>query len=178
MKKNLIALLIVALVSVGLFADPITDSFTVTTTIGSINNMKVTEEDVSTKAWSSLKDFTNFGVTSSNLNTGAAIAYLTTQSNNRKGYKISISATAMANTVLTGHDITYINYTVYLGDDTDGLPTNNGTTATKADVVTVSGLTTKTEVSYPIKIQVDSSQFAAAVDGSYSGTVTFNYVAN
>ena len=140
--------------------------------------MKVTEEDVSTKAWSSLKDFTNFGVTSSNLNTGAAIAYLTTQSNNRKGYKISISATAMANTVLTGHDITYINYTVYLGDDTDGLPTNNGTTATKADVVTVSGLTTKTEVSYPIKIQVDSSQFAAAVDGSYSGTVTFNYVAN
>lgn len=177
MKKILILILSLFMM-VGLFADPITDSFTVTTTIGSINNMKVTEEDVSTKAWSSLKDFTNFGVTSSNLNTGAAIAYLTTQSNNRKGYKISISATAMANTVLTGHDITYINYTVYLGDDTDGLPTNNGTTATKADVVTVSGLTTKTEVSYPIKIQVDSSQFAAAVDGSYSGTVTFNYVAN
>ena len=177
MKKNLIALLIVALVSVGLFADPITDSFTVTTTVTSKNNMKVTEEDVSTKAWSSLTDFTNFGVTSTNLNTGAAIAYLTTQSNNRKGYKISIAATAMANAAMEGYAITYINYTVYLGTDTTGLQTTNGTEATK-DVITVSELTTLTEVSYQIKIKVDADQFAAAVDGTYTGTVTFNYIAN
>ncbi len=180
MKKNLIVLLVIALVSVGLFADP-TDSFTVTTSVSSTNNMKVTAEDVNdsdSPAYGSLTDFTDFGVNGTNLNTGEAIAYLTTQSNNRKGYKISIAATAMASTVLSDHDITYINYTVYLGTDTTGLPTTNGTEATKADVVTVSALTTLTEVSYPIKIKVDADQFAAAVDGSYTGTVTFNYVAN
>jgi len=184
MKKNLIVLLIIALVSVGLFAaDPpatATDSFTVTTTISGINNMKVTTTAVGTdsKTYSQLADFSNYAINSaSDLSPSTAIAYLSTQTNNRNGYKISLTVTAMKSTPTTGA-VSYINYTIFLADDTVGQVTDNGTAKTKSNVIQQGALTGLTEKSYPIKITVNPDQYAAAVEGSYTGTVTFDYVAN
>jgi len=184
MKKNLIALLIVALVSVGLFAaDPATanDSFTVTTSISGINNMKVTTTAVGTdgKTYSQLADFSNYAINSaSDLSPSAPIAYLSTQTNNRNGYKISLTVTAMKSPGATTATDSYINYTIFLGTDTTGLATGNGTEKTKSDVIQQGALGGLTEKSYPIKIAVkDADEYAAAVEGSYTGTVTFNYTA-
>lgn len=182
MKKNLIALLIVALVTVGLFAaDPVTanDSFTVTTSISGINNMKVTTTAVGTdgKTYSQLADFSNYAINSaSDLSPSAPIAYLSTQTNNRNGYKISLTVTAMKSTPTSGA-VSYINYTIFLGADTVGQKTDDGTAKTKSDVIEQGALGGLTEKSYPIKITVDADEYAAAVEGSYTGTVTFNYTA-
>jgi len=180
MKKNLIALLIVALVAVGLFAANPTDSFTVTTSISGINNMKVTTTAVGTdnKTYSDLSGFSNYAINSaSDLSPETAIAYLSTQTNNRNGYKISLTVTAMKSTLTGGND-SYINYTIFLADDTDGQVTDDGTAKTKSNVIQQGALTGLSEKSYPIKITVDADEYAAAVEGSYTGTVTFNYVAN
>ncbi len=185
MKKNLIAILIIALVSVGLFADdPVTpatatDSFTVTTSIGGINNMKVTTTAVGTddKTFDDLSDFSTYEIEDADdLNPSTAIAYLSTQTNNRNGYKISLTVTAMKSTPTSGA-VSYINYTIFLAGDTDGQTTANGTAKTKSDVIQQGALTKLTEKSYPIKITVDADEYAAAVEGTYTGTVTFNYTA-
>jgi hypothetical protein len=182
MKKNLIVLLVIALVSVGLFAaDPpaaptATDSFTVQTNVLGVNEMQVTEGDIGTATtWTGATTYQGYGISNENpiLAPTAPIAYLSVISNRRAGYTISLTVAAMKSTV--GSVDSYINYDIKLNNTT--VSTNNGTAVTKDEIIVVQSLTGLTGISYPINLTVNATQFAAAVEGDYTGTVTFNYTA-
>ncbi len=179
MKKTLIAtLMIFAFVTVGVLADPpanptATDSFTVGATIEARNDMQVTVQDLNgATSWDNIDTYQGYGVSTPNpvLSPTTPIAYLSVISNRRTGYKISMKVEAMVD------DGKYINYTVSLnGED---VTTNNGTAVTSTDIIEVSSLGGLTGVSYPIGLSINETQYNAAVEGSYVGTVTFNYTAN
>ena len=113
------------------------------------------------------------GVTTSGTQTFNA--WLSTMSNNRTGYTVSMSATAMKSTV-SGQADSYINYTVTV--NTKSITTNKGTAVSPVDVITVTSLSALAVQSHKIALSVDQTTFNAAVQGSYSGTVTFTYTAN
>lgn len=176
MKKYLLTtLLIISLVGFMVFAVDATDNFTLSTTIGATNLMKVTTAAIGANtltAYNGLTDFTNFPVTAANLDTGNPIAYLTTLTNNRLGYSIAVKVLAMESTAADY----YINYTLYVGpslsvttDDDDEVTAN-----TTIDENTFSALTGN---SYAIKVKIDADDFNAAPNDTYTGTVTFNYTA-
>jgi hypothetical protein len=181
MKKNLIALLVIALVSVGLFAVDPTAGFDVTASVGATNEIKVTKIAVTTAAAFDLA--TNaFGsshtVTAGGPQTGLA-AYVSTKSNNRGGYTISMSATSMKSGA-QGETPAYINYTVSVtaGSEVSSITTTSGTTAaSKTDFITVSSLNALTVQSYLIELSVNATEFTNAVEGEYSGNITFTFSA-
>lgn len=107
MKKNLVALLLVlAVVSVGLFAGPTVaeKTFQLSTTISAINQMKFTAGSVSTRQefLGDTKDLSG-GVAVGNgaedvvkvvdEETFYDVAYISTMSNYRKGFYVTMSAT-------------------------------------------------------------------------------------
>lgn len=180
MKKNIIAvLLVIALSTVAAFAatNPANSSFDVKTNVGGINKMKITTAafpaNGNPSAFDSAAAFTGPLVVSAS---GAQTfsAYLSTMSNNRVGYKVTMSATAMSSTVSSA--TAYINYTV--GVNNKSLTTAGATAVTPVEVITVSSLTGLASQSHQISLSVDATSFDAAVEGSYSGTVTFTYTAN
>ena len=179
MKKNIIAvLLVIALSTAAAFAatNPPASSFDVQTSVSGINKMKITAAAFSGTTPSSFDSATAYagplGVTASGAQTFSA--YLSTMSNNRVGYKVTMGATAMSSTVSSA--TAYINYTV--GVNSKSLTTAGATVVTPVEVITVSSLTGLASQSHAISLSVDSVSFDAAVEGSYSGTVTFTYTAN
>jgi hypothetical protein len=174
MKKTILTtLLILAIATTSIFA--VTDSFTVTTTVAEIGNMKiVTTSGVPTdNAFTGLTDFINLPVTSSG--DKGTVAYMATISNKRTGYTVTMVATPM--TSGTGASTSYIDYTVGCG--TQSIVTKGALPAvvTGTAVDTISSLTVLTGKSLPINLSVDGPTFAAAVSGSYTGTVTFTFTA-
>lgn len=183
-NKLIITLLLITTISIGLVADPPpanpTTSFGVTTSISGINDMKITNTTVDTTTYGNPNY--SFGGTvaiassgdNANMDSNGNVsfaAYISTLSNNRKGYTITMSATALTS---EGTPPATINYTVTV---------NNVSYATKTDtaavdVLTVSSLGELDTESLPISVQVVRSEYDSAVQGSYTGTVTFNYVAN
>ncbi|ADY12420.1 hypothetical protein [Sphaerochaeta globosa] len=178
MKKNIIAvLLIVTIFTVGLFAatNPADSSFDVSTTIQGINKMKITAEVFTGTSPGSFNTADGFdsplGVTEAG--SQDFDAYLSTLSNNRTGYTVTMEATAMASTVSS---ITaYIDYTVGVNGVT--FTTDGATAGTAVDVITVASLTGLSSESHQISLSVDQTSFDAAVEGTYEGTVTFTYTA-
>ncbi|ADY12423.1 hypothetical protein [Sphaerochaeta globosa] len=177
MKKNIVAvLLVIALSTVSAFAvDPA--SFNVSTAVNGINKMKITQAAFSGTTPASFNSALAFvgplGVTTSGPQTFSA--YLSTMSNNRIGYKVTMGATAMTSAV-AGQTTSYINYTV--GVNTKSLTTAGATVVTPVEVITVASLTGLASQSHAISLSVDATSFDAAVEGTYSGTVTFTYTAN
>lgn len=107
---------------------------------------------------------------------GTTNAWLSTLSNNRAGFSVSMKASAM-NSSLSGQADAYINYTVSC--NTASVTTNNGTEGTATNpVVTYPALTSVTSTSNKISLSVNQTDFDKAVSGSYTGTVTFIYTAN
>lgn len=177
MKKTIAILMILVLAGVGLFAAA-TDNFTVTTDVAPIDKMTVstvefTGTDEST--FDNLTAYTNFAVTTQ-AGTKTGTGWLSTLSNNRKGYQVTMKATAMTSTEIS--PAAYINYEVECNAVT--LTTNNGTTVTAATPVVniTSPVTAIGSTSNEISVTVNAAQYAAAVAGSYTGTVTFTYTAN
>ena len=170
MKKNIIALLLVlAVVSFGVFAAPSPATFTVTTTVNDNSFMGVTEETYGTLGvGGEYTAFENLGVTASGEQTFEA--YITSYSNHPAGYTLSMSATAMSNTT----NAAVIHYTV--GANSKSYDTETNTTA--VDLFTTSALTAITGSSHELSLTVDADSFDAATTGSYTGTVTFTYTAN
>ena len=177
MKKNLIVLLVIALVTVGLFAaDPTNASFQVTADVSGINLMKITTAKYE---GSSPTDFANnttvpiyagpLSVTASGAQTLSA--YISTMSNSRSGYHVTMTATAMKSTV--GSVDAYINYTV--AANTKSITTNGATAVAGVKVIEKTSLSGLAVESHLITLTVDQTTFDAAVEGSYSGTVTFEY---
>lgn len=170
MKKNIIALLLVlAVVSFGVFAAPSPAEFTVTTTVNDNSFMGVTEETYATLGvGGEYTAFTNLGVTASGSQTFEA--YITSYSNNPGGYKLSMSATAMSNST----NAAVIHYTV--GANSKSYDTETDTTA--VELFTTSALTAIIGSSHKLSLTVDADSFDAATTGSYTGKVTFTYTAN
>jgi hypothetical protein len=97
-------------------------------------------------------------------------------SNNRAGYKVTMTATAMKSTLQDQADA-YINYTVTVNSKT--ITTTDATSnPASQDVITVASLAGLSSQSHAITLSVDQTSFEAAVQGSYTGTVTFTYTAN
>jgi hypothetical protein len=186
MKKNLIALLIVALVTVGLFAatNPSNAEFTVKTTIDGINDMRITKTPVALSTFDTANNlFTELSIGGA---TGAAVdtttgvvtfnAYISTRSNNRKGYTVKLSATPMTSAP-SGQTSAEINYTVAVaGDEAGSFDTAEDTTA--VEVIVVESLSAVGVESRKISLTVDADEYTTAVEGTYTGIVTFNYIAN
>ncbi len=180
MKKNIVAvLLVIALSTAAAFAatNPPSSSFDVTTNVGGINKMKITAAafpaNGNPSAFDSAAAFAGpLGVTASGAQTFSA--YLSTMSNNRVGYKVTMSATAMSSTVSSA--TAYINYTV--GVNNKSLTTAGATAVTPVEVITVSRLTGLASQSHQISLSVDATSFDAAIEGCCSGSVTFTYTAN
>ena len=188
MKKNLIVLLIVTLLTGGLFADvPENTSFDVTTTVAGIDEMGITKTAMT---------LANFDITASNLFTTLTIggtagstvnattgavsfdAYLSTRSNNRSGYTVKVSATPMV-TEAVGQTTPTINYTVSVaGTGAEGSTSASYNTASNTSAIEVIDINSLEETgvqSRKISLTVNMTDYNAAVQGSYTGTVTFVY---
>lgn len=177
MKKNIIAaLLILVLASFGVYAaDPSPSSFDVTTTVAGINLMKLTTAEFTQTSPGQFASATAYTgpLTISTYGSQTFSAWLSTMSNSRSGYKVTMTATAMKSSVQDQADA-YINYTVTV--NTKSITTNNASsTPASVDVITVTSLTGLAKQSHQIALTVDQTSFEAALEGSYSGTVTFTY---
>ena len=188
MKKNLVALLLVlAVVSVGVFAagpDVGAAKFDLKTTVNAINQMKFTAAAQSTKDGfiGDTKDLTG-GVAVGNDGTDVvkvdgnfySVAYISTMSNYRKGFQVDMKVEAMKST-LEGIN-NYINYTVMLDtDEGTETTTNNGTPVQLNKVIdNTAGFSTLTFNSRLVKVKINKDQFDNAVQGEYTGTVTFSW---
>ncbi|MFA5446870.1 MAG: hypothetical protein WC233_01175 [Sphaerochaeta sp.] len=177
MKKNLIALLVVlALVTVGVFAVD-NASFDVKTSVAGINEMRLTAAKFTgtTKAaFTSAAGYAGPLTITTNLE-NENFAYISTLSNSRVGYKVTMSATAMKSTV--GSVDAFIHYTVTAAGesvDTSGADQGPGSDA-KVIINTLAGMDAVASQSHAISLDVDPVTFDAAVEGEYTGTVTFTW---
>jgi hypothetical protein len=175
MKKNIVALLLVALVaSVSLFAVADAD-LNLSTTINGINYMKLTEAEfkpstASTSAYNLATANATTETVSSAADTGT-IAWLSILTNKRTGFTVDISATALKSST-TGNNYV-IDYKITCGSAyvyTNGAPS--------APSITVSSITGLSAFSYAVSADLDDTQYAAALEDTYTGTVKFTYTAN
>ncbi len=175
-KKITIALAITLILSVGLlFADnPAPASFDVTTNVAGINRLKITTAAFSgnPSQFDAADAFTSLVIESAGAQTFSA--YLSTLSNNRQGYTVSMGATAMTSEV-SGQATSYINYTVSANGSS--VATNGATAVPAVTVIDQGPLAGLSSQSHQIALSVDQESFDAAVQGSYTGTVTFEYAA-
>ncbi len=196
MKKKLIALLVVAVVTTGLFAfgpggdpepgdfigSPGPSSFDVTTTVEGINLMKITKAAFS----GTTKDaFTGAAAYAGELKVTTSgsqtfDAYISTLSNSRIGYKVTMSATPMTSTTGEGQNAVTasIHYTVTANSqsvDTSGKSGGPGAGAKVIINTLTDGLDGVAPASHQISLTVDKDTFDAAVEGEYAGTVTFTW---
>lgn len=173
MKKTILAaLLILAIASTSVFAVP-DGTFDVSTTIGEIGKMKVSALEIAGNTDTNYTDsglFTELEISSFGDQTFEA--YLTTLSNKRSGYEVTMNATAMKSEATP---TTYIDYTVTCNDKSvTTLGDRVNTVVKPVDVASISELTGQSSL---ITLTVDQTTFEKAVSGKYVGTVTFNYTA-
>lgn len=179
MKKLISAILVLALASFAIFAD--TDFFEVETKVEGVNMMKITAEEYNSttptpEGFEGVDAFEGPLVINAAGDQQSFTAYLSTLSNNRTGYTVSMTATAMKSSITSQADA-YINYTVTVQGG-GSITTNNTTSSpTSVDVITVLSLTELAVQSRKISLTVDTTSYNSAVEGSYSGTVTFTYTA-
>lgn len=176
MKKILLAALILLITTSALFAATV-DTFTVSTVVGNVDLMAVSTTKytgTTTATFDNLTPFTTLGVSSGGTQT--VNAWLSTLSNNRNGFSVTMKASAMKSSV-AGQANAYINFTV--SSNTASVTTNNAIEVTAANpVVAYPSLTEVTSTSSKINLTVNQGDFDKALSGSYTGSVTFIYTAN
>jgi hypothetical protein len=176
MKKTLLLLLSI------LFCSPVFPVSTepskidVSTVVQGINRMKITASPFSGNP----AQFENAPVYTGPLEITAPgeqdfSAYLSIISNNHNGYTVSMSATSMTYAV-TGQASAYIDYTVTVNGQS--IITNEATSVAPVDVITVPTMSGLGSQSHKIYINVNQADFASAVEGTYTGMVTFQYTSN
>ena len=177
MKKTLLLAVFILLITTSAVFAATTDNFIVTTVVGNVDLMTVSNTEytgTTVDTFEKLTPFTKLAITSGGTQT--VNAWLSTLSNNRDGFSISMMASAMKSSV-AGKDNAYINYTVSC--NTVSVTTNGGSVVTSAKpVVAYSSLSKVTSTSNKISLTVDQDSFDKALSGSYTGTVTFVYTAN
>jgi uncharacterized protein YxeA len=185
MKKSIIALLVIMLVaSVSLFAVVATTTTTTTeslksdltlqTDIAGINYMKLTASSFApeTPTVKAFEDATaNEEVEKfSSAEEVKDLAYLSILTNKRTGFSIYITATQLEN---ESQDYK-IDYKVTC-DDTYFYASKP---MTGIAISETEGITSLSAFTYPISIDLDDDQYAAALEDEYTGTVTFTYKTN
>ncbi len=183
MKKNIIAtLLVLAISSVAIFAVAAANGqFDVVTSVGGIHEIKLVTVGTTvptTKAGFDgiSADNSDFTVDDNNYDSVQTIRQLLSMSNNRNGYYMTLSATAMM-ADLGSTEFAYINYDVVAGGAS--LTTNDATEVDAVDNIYDSGtLTGMNFYSTNVTVEVAAEEYENAVTGSYSGTITFNLFAN
>ncbi len=177
MGKGLFVCFLIATLGFSLLAATSADQLDLATVVAEIGLMKITSAPVSSGAPSALTNYNNapelttYGVTGSGDN--GVIAYVTTLSNKRAGYYITVFATAMASG--TSPNISYINYKITCPNGY--YETANATVPPAITIIDVSNLTVISASSVPISLYVEPTSFNAAVAGSYEGKVTFTFTA-
>ena len=175
MKKIFITIFLVILLgSATLFA--VTDTFDVTTTVAALGKIMVTEETVgiapfTETAFDALDAYGDLAISSSGSQTFTA--YMSTISNSRSGYTVTMGATSMISPGSPADS--YIDYTVSV--NSVDLTTTGATAVSDVTVLTVGSLAGIAAQSHAIALSIDATTFAAAVSGTYTGTVTFTYAA-
>jgi hypothetical protein len=179
MKKTIITLLVVALVaSASIFAtvNPADVSLNLNTTINGINKMALTNAALSTSTEAAYGTnaatanlVTSKTITSSG--TTGTIAYLNILTNKRTGFKVTIDAAPLASS--TSGNSYKINYVLTAGTATyDTSATSNST-----NVITGGTITGLKAYSYAVSAVINSTEYAAALEDTYSANVKFTYAA-
>ncbi|NLZ77617.1 MAG: hypothetical protein GX911_06580 [Spirochaetales bacterium] len=174
MKKLITLLIILTLATGGIFASP--DAFLeFSTLVDQIQGMKITASQftgTSLEALANAEEVTSYTVTSGG---SFEVGWISVISNNRTGYEVTMSATAMASTETP---VSYINYTISLGT---AMITTNGATPVSLQppsyVFKVASLDSLTPNSRKITLIVSDDALNSAVEGQYTGTVTFSFTA-
>jgi hypothetical protein len=181
MKKTIAILLVLAISSVAIFAANATGQFDVVTNVGGIHEIKLvtvgTTVPTNKGAFDGLAaDNSVFTVDDNNYDSVQTVRQLISMSNNRNGYYMTLSATAME-ADLGSSEFAYINYDVTAGGAS--LTTNDAASVDAAANIYDSGaLTGMNFYSTNVTVDVDAEEYENAVTGSYSGTITFNLIAN
>jgi len=176
MKKILLLAALILLTTTYSLFSATTDNFVVTTEVGKVDLMTVSKTlytGTTVASFEALIPFTTLAINSGGAQTFNA--WLSTLSNNRAGFKVSLQASAMKSTI--GQADAFINYTVSCGG-ASVLTSNAATVTSTGYVVAFPGLTTVTKTSSKISLTINQTDFDKAVSGSYIGTVTFVYEAN
>ena len=173
MKKTFITILLVLLfIATPMFA--VTDTFNVTTTVADVGLIKITEAVSSTATVTAFNALTAYGDLAISTSGGQTFtAYMSTISNSRSGYEVTMDATPMKSTVLAVDS--YIDYTVTV--NSVALTTTGSTPVAGVTILDVASLTGIATQSHAVALSIDATTFDAAVSGSYTGTVTFTYAA-
>ena len=181
MRKTLIFTFLLILITTLLTAaDPSPATFSVSTKISAINDMKITSEPVDEESFSDPN--TTFSGSVSIVGSGSGqnmdgdgnvsfSAFVSTLSNNRAGYTIKMSATPLTS---EGTPPATINYIVTVED----VPFDTKEDTIAVDVFTVQSLGELNVESLPISVRLYRDEFDSAVAGTYIGSVTFEYVAD
>jgi hypothetical protein len=175
MKKLITLLIVFTLATGGIFAAEA--SFDITTTVAPINGMKITTAKFTGSTLEALNNasgVSSYTVTKSGYQSNFS-GWISVVSNNREGYKVTMSATAMTSTV--GTTTSYINYTVFFGTQLT-FTTNGAAQVSPITVLEKSSLTSLSGNSREIGLDIDPTSFNNAVEGQYTGTVTFTFQAN
>lgn len=152
----------------------VTDTFNVTTTVADIGFIKITEaaSTVATAtAFNALDAYGDLAISSSGAQTFTA--YMSTLSNSRSGYTVTMGATSMVSTGTPADS--YIDYTVTV--NSVSLTTTGATGVPAVNILTIPSLAGIATETHAIALSIDATTFDAAVSGSYTGTVTFTYAA-
>lgn len=183
-RKLFIALILITTITISLTANPQanpTSGFDVKTTISPVNNMKITNAEVDVSTYHNPNnDFKGTVVIASsgegqNMDASGNVAfsaYISTLSNNRKGYSVMMSATPLTST--SESFTATINYTVSSG----GASFFTKTDTNAVEVIEVTNLTELDTESLPISVAVERNEYDSAVAGTYVGTITFEYIAS
>ncbi|MFA5446872.1 MAG: hypothetical protein WC233_01185 [Sphaerochaeta sp.] len=179
MKRTFLTIFLL-ITAISLFAATPNATFEVSASIAGINDMKITNTAVDVPTYNNPNNAFEGTVAISTSGEGSNMdssgnvafsAYISTLSNNRSGYSVLMSATALTH---EDDDTTTINYTVTVNDTS--FATKTDTTAVEViDVTSLSGLDTE---SLPISVNVVRSEYDSAVAGTYVGTITFEYIGN
>ena len=186
MRKNLITalLLTIAFTLPIAAADAPSAAFTVSASVSAISDMRITNIQVNEETFGDSGNIFSGSVAivgsgdGQNMDGAGNVtfsAYISAISNNPAGYTIEMSATPLTS---AGTPPATINYIVSVIDAATSTADSYDTKSDSAavEVITAESLSALGVESLPISVQVYRSEFDSAVQGTYTGTVTFNYV--
>lgn len=179
MKKNIIAALLIAIVAtVGLFAaGPAPAELNLKTSISGLNKMKLTKAEYA-PATTSVSSFDQAEANEATEEVASAadtgtIAWLSILTNKRTGFTVSMTATSLtSDTEGNNFSIDYVVTAENASYDT-AASTNSGNAITVS-----SGITGLSAFSYPVSVDLDDTDYDAALEDTYTGTITFSYTTN
>ena len=182
MKKSIIAVLLIITVSTFAAFAVVTDSGTlnVATAVQGVNLIGVFATGTAAPTGNAAANWTgSYTAPTVNSATETAVGVVHTRSNNRTGYSVTMAAGPLSS---SGTTTVYLGYVAkaYDGATLSGTSTYDATgtttSGTAATIISTGNLTGITTTSRDIFIEIPN--YATALEGSYTGTITFNYTSN